>query len=206
MRAGEIFGVAGVAGNGQNELLSAMSGETLAPTRRGDHAGRRQRSGGSASPSAAISAFARCRRSATATPRSASSRSPTTARSPARDRMDMVRFGLIDPGKATNYAAEVIGAFTVKATGPGRARRLALGRQPAEVHHGPRDPAAPRGARRLPADLGRRRGRGGRHPSGDRRSRRARLGGAGHLAGPRRAADALRHDRGHQSRPACRSR
>jgi simple sugar transport system ATP-binding protein len=36
-----------------------------------------------------------------------------------RNRMDFVSFGLIDPGKATNYAAEVIGAFTVKATGPG---------------------------------------------------------------------------------------
>jgi simple sugar transport system ATP-binding protein len=36
-----------------------------------------------------------------------------------RDRMEMVRFGLIDPTKATNYAAEVIGAYTVKATGPG---------------------------------------------------------------------------------------
>src|SRR3984885_9564998 len=36
-----------------------------------------------------------------------------------RDRMEMVRFGLIDPGKATNYAAQVIGAYTVKATGPG---------------------------------------------------------------------------------------
>src|SRR5260370_33350368 len=36
-----------------------------------------------------------------------------------RERMDMVRFGLIDPAKATNYATEVIGAFTVKATGPG---------------------------------------------------------------------------------------
>ena len=31
VRAGEIFGIAGVAGNGQNELMSAMSGETLAP-------------------------------------------------------------------------------------------------------------------------------------------------------------------------------
>ena len=36
-----------------------------------------------------------------------------------RDRMEMVRFGLIDPGKATSYAAEVIGAYAVKATGPG---------------------------------------------------------------------------------------
>src|SRR3984957_14701555 len=31
VRAGEIFGIAGVAGNGQNELMSAISGETLAP-------------------------------------------------------------------------------------------------------------------------------------------------------------------------------
>ena len=36
-----------------------------------------------------------------------------------RDRMAFVSFGLIDPDKASNYAADVIGAFTVKATGPG---------------------------------------------------------------------------------------
>ena len=36
-----------------------------------------------------------------------------------RDRMDFVSFGLINPGKASNYATDVIGAFTVKATGPG---------------------------------------------------------------------------------------
>ena len=50
VRAGEMFGVAGVAGNGQNELLSALSGETLAPesgsvdpVRRRDRAARRHR-------------------------------------------------------------------------------------------------------------------------------------------------------------------
>ena len=37
----------------------------------------------------------------------------------ARERMHMVSLGLIDPGKATAYASEVISAFTVKATGPG---------------------------------------------------------------------------------------
>jgi ABC-type uncharacterized transport system ATPase subunit len=36
-----------------------------------------------------------------------------------RETMDMVWYGLIDPGKAREYASEVIGAFTVKATGPG---------------------------------------------------------------------------------------
>src|SRR3546814_9626320 len=32
VRAGEVFGIAGVAGNGQNELLLALSGERLAGT------------------------------------------------------------------------------------------------------------------------------------------------------------------------------
>ena len=87
-----------------------------------------------------------------------------------------------------------------------RARRLAVGRQFAEVHHGPRDPPAPRGAGRLPADLGGRRRRGRRDPPGDRRSRRARLGGDGHLAGPRRASHPLRHASRSSISAACRRR
>ena len=73
VREGEIFGVAGVAGNGQNELLSAMSGETLAPHAAAIRSPART-SGGSASPSGATSAFAPCRRNAMAMRRSASSR------------------------------------------------------------------------------------------------------------------------------------
>ena len=118
VRAGEIFGVAGVAGNGQNELMSAMSGETLAPTPEaitlaGRAVGRlgvteRRALGLCAVPEernghAAVGEFSLTDNGALT----------------GRDRMEMVRFGLIDPGKATNYAAEVIGAYTVKATGPG---------------------------------------------------------------------------------------
>ncbi len=118
VRAGEIFGVAGVAGNGQNELLSAMSGETLAPSAEaiilaGEAVGalgvtERRNLGLCAVPEerhghAAVSEFSLT----------------DNASLTGRDRMELVRFGLIDPGKATNYAAEVIGAFTVKATGPG---------------------------------------------------------------------------------------
>ena len=118
VRAGEIFGVAGVAGNGQNELLSAMSGETLAPhaaaiTLTGIDVGRlgvteRRNLGLCAVPEernghAAVGEFSLT----------------DNASLTGRDRMDMVRFGLIDPSKATNYAIEVIGAYTVKATGPG---------------------------------------------------------------------------------------
>ena len=118
MRAGEIFGVAGVAGNGQNELLSAISGETLAPNAgaislAGNEVGRlgvteRRDLGLCAVPEernghAAVGEFSLTDNGALT----------------GRDRMDMVRFGLIDPGKATDYASEVIGAYTVKATGPG---------------------------------------------------------------------------------------
>src|ERR1700683_3993356 len=118
VRAGEIFGVAGVAGNGQNELMSAMSGETLAPTPEaitlaGRQVGRlgvteRRNLGLCAVPEernghAAVGEF------------SLTDNGSLTG----RDRMGMVRFVLIAPTKATNYAAEVIGAYTVKATGPG---------------------------------------------------------------------------------------
>jgi general nucleoside transport system ATP-binding protein len=118
VKAGEIFGVAGVAGNGQNELMSAMSGETLAPTAGaitlvGKDVGRlgvteRRTLGLCAVPEernghAAVGEFSLTDNGALT----------------GRDRMAMVRFGLIDPGKATHYAAEVIGAYTVKATGPG---------------------------------------------------------------------------------------
>jgi simple sugar transport system ATP-binding protein len=117
VRAGEIFGVAGVAGNGQNELLSALSGETLAQrpeaiTLGGKSIGRlgvneRRDFGLCAVPEernghAAIGEFSLT----------------DNASLTGRERMDMVRLGLIDPAKATNYAKEVIGAFTVKATGP----------------------------------------------------------------------------------------
>ena len=93
----------------------------------------------------------------------------------------MVWYGLIDPGKAREYASEVIGAFTVKATGPGALAGSLSGGNLQKFIMG-REIMQRRGARRLPADLGGRRGRGRGHPPGDRRSRRARLGGAGHLA------------------------
>jgi general nucleoside transport system ATP-binding protein len=118
VRAGEIFGVAGVAGNGQNELLDALSGEMIAPRAEaivldGKPIGRlgvneRRNLGLSAAPEernghAAVGEFSLA----------------DNASLTGRERMDMVRFGLIDPAKATNYAMKVIGSFTVKATGPG---------------------------------------------------------------------------------------
>ena len=200
VRAGEIFGVAGVAGNGQNELLSAISGETLAPRPEaivlaGKEVGRfgvtdRRNLGLCAVPEernghAAVGEF------------SLTDNGSLTG----RDRMEMVTLRPHRPDQGDELRRRSDRRLYREGDGAGRARRLALGRQPAEIHHGARDPAESRGARRLPADLGGRRRRGGRDPPGDRRSGRARLGGHGHLAGPRRAALALRHDRGPQSRP-----
>ena len=118
VKAGEIFGVAGVAGNGQNELMSAMSGEMLAPTPGAITLGGREvgRLGVTERRTLGLCAVPEERNGHAAVGEfSLTDNGALTG----RDRMHMVSLGLIDPGKATHYAAEVIGAYTVKATGPG---------------------------------------------------------------------------------------
>jgi simple sugar transport system ATP-binding protein len=117
VRAGEIFGIAGVAGNGQNLLLLALSGEETAPEHGaisvdgvpvGHMRARARRGQGMASVPeernghAAVPSFTLA----------------DNAVLTARDRLGMVRSGLIDPAAARTYAGEVIEAFAVKATGP----------------------------------------------------------------------------------------
>ncbi|WP_375451604.1 ABC transporter ATP-binding protein [uncultured Devosia sp.] len=118
VRAGEIFGVAGVAGNGQNALLDALSGEILGEDRQAitidghalgllDTTGRRKH-GLCAVPEernghAAVGDF------------TLSDNSVLTA----RDRLGMVMLGLIDSGAAKTYTGKVIADFAVKALGPG---------------------------------------------------------------------------------------
>lgn len=117
VRAGEIFGIAGVAGNGQNALLDALSGEirseddqviTIDGHGLGtlDTTGRRKR-GLCAVPEernghAAVSDF------------TLSDNSVLTA----RDRLGMVMMGLINSGAAKTYTGRVIADFAVKALGP----------------------------------------------------------------------------------------
>lgn len=118
VRAGEIFGIAGVAGNGQNALLLALSGEepsldksavTVDGAEIGQMKARDRRAKGVASVPeernghAAVPVFSLA----------------DNAILTARDRLGMVRAGLIDPKAARTYAGEVIEAFSVKATGPG---------------------------------------------------------------------------------------
>jgi simple sugar transport system ATP-binding protein len=117
VRAGEIFGVAGVAGNGQNALLLALSGEE--PTQRGavcvdgveiGHLAARDRRGHG------VSAVPEERNGHAAVPIFTLADNAILT---ARDRLGMVKAGLLDASAARTYAGEVIEAFAVKATGPG---------------------------------------------------------------------------------------
>ncbi|MEO8245228.1 MAG: ABC transporter ATP-binding protein [bacterium] len=116
--AGEIFGIAGVAGNGQNALLLALSGEvavadhkavTVAGAEIGQLSAKERRLAGMATVPeernghAAVPDF------------SLSDNTILTG----RDRLGMVRGGMINGGAARTYAGEVIKSFAVKATGPG---------------------------------------------------------------------------------------
>ncbi len=118
VKAGEIFGIAGVAGNGQNALLDALSGEILGndndaiaidgfPLGLLDTTGRRKH-GLCAVPEernghAAVGDF------------TLSDNSILTA----RNRLGMVMMGLINSGAARTYTGKVIADFAVKALGPG---------------------------------------------------------------------------------------
>ncbi len=116
-RSGEIFGIAGVAGNGQNELLLALSGEVpskvaasvcidgapvgrlMAKERRlkGVATVPEERNGHAAVPDFSLA---------------------DNAVLTARDRLGMVKGGMINFAAAKAYAQSVISTFEVKATGP----------------------------------------------------------------------------------------
>lgn len=117
VKAGEIFGIAGVAGNGQNELLKALGGETLAAQENaiavdGSGLGKfgptaRRQMGLCAVPEernghAAVAEFSLC----------------DNAVLTARNRMNMLKNGLIENQKSTEFSKKIISAFDVKAQGP----------------------------------------------------------------------------------------
>ncbi|MBF0677562.1 MAG: ABC transporter ATP-binding protein [Devosia sp.] len=117
VRAGEILGIAGVAGNGQNALLDALSGEIRSEDRDaitidGQGIGQleptaRRRQGLCAVPEernghAAVGDFTLADNSVLT----------------ARDRMGMVGSGLINTSVAKLYTSKIIADFSVKALGP----------------------------------------------------------------------------------------
>jgi general nucleoside transport system ATP-binding protein len=126
-RAGEILGIAGVAGNGQQELMLALSGETLArdaPAIRLDGAniGRldpptRRKSGLCALPEernghAAVGSFTLAENTLLT----------------ARERKGLAVQGIIKTGATEAYARGVIDAYNVRTTGPqAQARSLSGG-------------------------------------------------------------------------------
>ena len=120
VRAGEVLGIGGVAGNGQAELLFALSGERLAtepgailadgrPIGRLAPGGRRrlglcclpeERNGHAAVPALSLA---------------------ENALLTGRYRVPLTRSGLLNLPAARRYAGRVIGAFGVRTTGPAAA-------------------------------------------------------------------------------------
>jgi len=118
VKAGEIFGIAGVAGNGQNALLLALSGEVLSDDPESITI--------DGSPVGGLRAKQRRLKGLASVPEERNGHAAVPEFSladntilTARDRLGMVSAGLIKAGAAKTYAGEVITAFAVKALGPG---------------------------------------------------------------------------------------
>tara|TARA_R110002124_G_scaffold114535_43_gene269635 strand:+ start:5889 stop:7421 length:1533 start_codon:yes stop_codon:yes gene_type:complete len=117
VRAGEIVGIAGVAGNGQNALLDALSGEV-----RSDDSQSVTIDG---FPLGLLGTTGRRRYGLCAVPEERNGHAAVGEFSlsdntilTARDRLGMVMLGLINSGAARTYTGKVIADFAVKALGP----------------------------------------------------------------------------------------
>lgn len=125
-RAGEILGVAGVAGNGQSELLTALSGERLAGSGAAilldgrpiglEGAGARRALGLACVPEernghAAVPDFALA----------------DNALLTARHRLPLAPLGIIARGEVERFTQAVIRRFDVRTTGPGALARSLSG-------------------------------------------------------------------------------
>ena len=116
--SGEILGIAGVAGNGQNELIDALSGERTEGVTgsvridgvevSGYGIGRRRQRGLAAVPEE--------RNGHAAVPDLSLADNAILS---ARGRKGLAASGVLKPGRARRFAGEVIEAFSVRATGPG---------------------------------------------------------------------------------------
>jgi simple sugar transport system ATP-binding protein len=113
--AGEIFGIAGVAGNGQNALLAALSGEATTDAKAIRISGKEVgRLGAKRRRVRGLAAVPEERNGHAAVPDfTLSDNSVLTA----RDRVRLAVSGIIQPGAARKYTGEVISAFSVKTTG-----------------------------------------------------------------------------------------
>ncbi|WP_062210154.1 ABC transporter ATP-binding protein [Aureimonas sp. AU12] len=117
VRSGEIFGIAGVAGNGQNELLTVLSGEKTAGVsgRIAIEGHAVERLGVSARRRLGLACVPEERNGHAAVPALSLAENAILS---ARARKGLASGGLIRLGAARRYAESVISAFSVKATGP----------------------------------------------------------------------------------------
>ncbi|MFV0386766.1 ABC transporter ATP-binding protein [Paracoccus sp. (in: a-proteobacteria)] len=125
LRAGEILGIGGVAGNGQEELLAALSGETVSRPGLILLEGR-DLSGASpqARRKAGLLAAPEDRLGHAAVPDFSLTENTLLTAGPRRG---LVRNGLIDGRAARDYAEQVIRDFDVRTPGPGTAARALSG-------------------------------------------------------------------------------
>ncbi|RJL20871.1 ABC transporter ATP-binding protein [Paracoccus siganidrum] len=125
LRAGEILGIGGVAGNGQEELLAALSGELRSPP--GTIALEGRDLGGTGPQgrrAAGLLAAPEDRLGHAAVPDFSLAENTLLT---AGSRKGLVRGGLIDHRAARAYAEQVIHAFDVRTPGPGTAARALSG-------------------------------------------------------------------------------
>ncbi|HEY8594796.1 MAG TPA: ABC transporter ATP-binding protein [Devosiaceae bacterium] len=117
VRGGEIFGIAGVAGNGQNELALALSGE--------ERANSADAITISARPAGLLGIEERRKLGLCAVPEERYGHAAVTDFSlsenavlTARVRKKLASGGFVQFGQARSYAKNVVADFSVKATGP----------------------------------------------------------------------------------------
>ncbi|WP_255470987.1 ABC transporter ATP-binding protein [Paracoccus sp. M683] len=125
VRSGEILGIGGVAGNGQEELLSVLSGETRSPAGSVTLEGRDlSQARPEARRMAGLLAAPEDRLGHAAVPDFSLT---DNALLTASGRKSLVRNGLIDRAAARGYAEQVIRDFDVRTPGPGTAARALSG-------------------------------------------------------------------------------
>ncbi len=184
VRAGEIVGVAGVSGNGQQELMAALSGEDprgaagsikLFDRDISAHSPRRRRKEG-------LNFVPEERLGRGAVPVMSLAQNTLLTRTGAVSRAGWIHIAAVD-----QLAAQSDRALQRQGRRHRRGGEEPVGRQSAEVHRRPRDRCRSEVADRQPAHLGRRCRRGGTDPRRTAEAARCRLRAADRQRGTRRA-------------------
>ena len=125
LRKGEVLGIGGVAGNGQDELLSALSGEVLAPPGSVQLAGQDiSRLGPNARRALGLLAAPEERLGHAAAPDMSLTENALLT---GATRMGLTRRSFIDWGRTRGFAGDIIKAFDVRTPGPDNAARSLSG-------------------------------------------------------------------------------